>query len=250
MYKVIIVDDETSGRNVLEILIERHFPEMEVVGSCDNIEDASNLIMNVRPHIALLDIKMPDGGGFALLSRFKIIPFAVIFVTAHEEFALKALKMSAADYLLKPANRTDLEIAFEKAKLALQQKEHNQSGLQISLQNVFSDEKILVLNKYSGENIPVKDIIYIEADSNYSIIYTNKKSITTSKTLKELDEILCADDQQLIRIHKSYIINFNYLQKVLKGQGQNAVLLSNGKELEVSKRRWSAFKDYLLLYQK
>jgi two-component system LytT family response regulator len=245
MAKVLIVDDEESGGNVLRLLIQKYFPSLSLIGVCNNIVDAEIIIKKDQPDIVLLDIKMPGGGGFELLAKFKEINFAVIFITAHEEFALKALKISAVDYLLKPINKTDLDSAIIKSLEFLKLRKFYKENIKTTLINHYSNsnEKVFVINKYKGEEISFKEIIYIKADSNYATIYGVSKTYTVSKTLKEIEELICDDSNQMIRIHKSYIINTTFLENVSKNSAKNIITLKNGLHLEVSKRRWLLLKE-------
>lgn len=245
MTKVLIVDDEESGGNVLRLLIQKYFPSLSLIDVCNNIVDAEKIIKTKQPDIVLLDIKMPGGGGFELLAKFNEINFAVVFITAHEEFALKALKISAVDYLLKPINKTDLESAITKSLEFLKLRKFYKENIKTTLNNHYSNsaEKVFVINKYKGEEIPFKDIVFIKADSNYSTIYGSSKTFTVSKTLKEIEELICDESNQMIRIHKSYIINTDHLESVSKNSSRNFITLKNGLQLEVSKRRWLLLKE-------
>lgn len=245
MIKVLIVDDEVSGGNVIKLLIEKYFPDLSLIGICNNIIDAEKVLKSDLPDIVLLDIKMPGGGGFELLAKLTQINFAVIFITAHEEFALKALKISAVDYLLKPISKTDLESAIIKSLEFLELRNFYKENIKTTLNNHFlnNEEKVFVINKYKGEEVPLKDIILIKADSNYSTIYGTNKTYTVSKTLKEIEELICDASNQMIRIHKSYIINTAFLENVSKNSQKNIITLKNGVQLEVSKRRWLILKE-------
>lgn len=250
MKSVLVVDDEKSGRNVVKVLIEKYFSYLEIIGECDNINDAENFINNKKPDIVLLDVKMPNGSGLELLQKFSEIDFAVIFITAHEEFALKALKLSAIDYLLKPISKTELEIAIQKSLNFLKLREIYNQNIKAAINNQISsqNEKILVINKYKNESVVFKDICYIKADSNYSTIYTAKRNYTTSKTLKEIEELVCDETNYFIRIHKSSIVNYNKINKCFERNGAHFVILIDGEELEISKRRWVLLRDLFIKF--
>lgn len=247
MLRVLIVDDEESGRSVLKLLIEKHFPNLCICGVFSNITDAERLIRESPPDIALLDVKMEGGTGFDLLARIEKINFAVIFITAHEEYAMRAIKLSAVDYLLKPISKVDLEVAIQRSIEFIKIHSFYRDNINILLNNLSREEpeKTLVINKYSGEKILLKNIIYIKADSNYSIIYGTEKTHTISKTLKEIEEFLCIGNTQMIRIHKSHIVNMNWVEKVSGNSLKKVVKLKTGQELEVSKRRWLLLRERL-----
>lgn len=245
MLKVIIVDDEDNGRQVIKQLIENYFKELRVIASCCNIVQAEKAIQDLSPDIVFLDIEMPGGSGFDLLQKLEDINFALVFITAHEEFALKALKLSAVDYLLKPANRMEMEIAVTKSRDFLRYKQQFQGNLKTAIRNhnAESQDRKFVINKYKGEEILIKHIVFVEADTNYSIIHGQNKNYTVSKTLKEVEELLCDSSKGMVRIHKSYIINMDFLESIPKNSIKNLITLKGGLQLEVSKRKWVILKD-------
>jgi two-component system, LytTR family, response regulator len=252
MIKVIIVDDERSSCNILKILIEKYFPSLEIVAICTNMNNAEQEIINKQPDLAFLDIKMRGGGGFELLAKLNQINFAVVFVTAHQEYALKALKEQAVDYLIKPINKSDLEEAINKSLELIQLKKFYANNTNIALKNSITvpQDDFLVINKHKGEKLKAEEITYIKAESNYSTVYTRTNSYTLSKTLKEIEESICNDNNKLIRIHKSFIVNYNYVQAILRLNTENFVTLKNGEKIGVSRRRWllikEVFKNYLI----
>lgn len=245
MLNVVIVDDEDHGRQVIKQLIENYFKELRVIASCCNIVQAEKAIQDFSPDIVFLDIEMPGGSGFDLLQKLEDINFALVFITAHEEFALKALKLSAVDYLLKPANRMEMEIAVTKSRDFLRYKQQFQNNLKTAIRNHNSEsqDRKFVINKYKGEEILIKHIVFVEADTNYSIIHGQNKSYTVSKTLKEVEELLCDLSNRMIRIHKSYIINMDFLESIPKNSIKHLITLKGGLQLEVSKRKWVILKD-------
>ncbi|HUM51410.1 MAG TPA: LytTR family DNA-binding domain-containing protein [Chitinophagales bacterium] len=239
---VIIVDDEESGANVLRLLLEKYFNNIRVQTICHKITDAQKAILMFRPDIVFLDIRMQKENGFDLLNKFEKINFAVIFVTAYDEYALRAIKLRAVDYLLKPANKIDLEVAINKAVELLPLIRNNEYYYP---KNNKAGE-ILVLNKYKNTHLYLHEICYIIADSNYSIIYdVNKKRHTTSKTLKDMEELLCNDSYNFVRIHKSVIVNTQHLVS-FKTKGDNLVVsMPNDEEFEVAQRKKTEVK-YIL----
>ncbi len=243
MIKLIIVDDERSSCNVLRLLIEKYFLDLEVVAICRNIDDAEKEIETKNPDIVFLDVKMPGGGGFELLAKLNQINFAIVFITAHEEYALKALKERAVDYLIKPINKLELETAIIKSKEAIQLKKFYTENRGQTLSAPDTQQNYLVINKHKGEKINVSEIMYIKAESNYSVLYTQTKSIIVSKTLKEIEETICNHNNKLIRIHKSFIVNYGYVTSISNHAINNFIILNNGDKIGVSKRRWLFIKE-------
>lgn len=247
MTKVIIVDDEDNGRQLIERLIAVYFSELQVVASCCCIEEAEQAIRTHSPDIVFLDIEMPGGSGFELLQHLGEIDFAVVFVTAHEAFALKALKLSAVDYILKPPSQADLQTAISKSMEFVRYRQFYHENLKTLTSNHLSgaQEKKLVINKYKGEEIAFKDIVFVEADVNYSKVHGRTKSYTLSKNLGELEELLCGLSDRMIRIHKSYIVNVDFLESLPQHASRPLLTLKGGTQLEVSKRRWVLLREFL-----
>ena len=245
--KVILIDDEASSIQVLSILLQKYFPDLEIVATAQNIEDGEAVIKQCQPDILFLDIQMPDGSGFDLLKNLEKSTCSVVFITAYDQYAIKAFKISAVDYLLKPVSAKDLQIAIEKCikmrPFHLQNPiEYDDLLLNTTAQ---SHEKILVLNKYSNEKIMYKRIISIEADSNYVIIHTNQnQKIVLSKTLKEIEELICDETNYFLRVHKSYIINTQYIKSVHKREPAS-ITMQNNQVIEIPQRRKVEIVDIL-----
>ncbi|MBL7909879.1 MAG: response regulator transcription factor [Bacteroidia bacterium] len=234
-YTAIIVDDEKSNRLILNTLLKKGSPEIEVIFETDDIEEAFVQINKLKPDLLFLDIQMPKGGGFTLLKKFKEYPFEVIFVTSFDKYALNAIKASALDYLLKPVERADLKAAVEKFK-HVQQKKLGVTNNPL-LQNLVteSDKKVAIHHKGNVILLPIKDINYIEADINYTNVFTDTTSFYLPKTLGEWEEILL-NHINFIRINKSMIVNTIYCSYYEKGDPIVLVLKNNIKG-PVSRRR-------------
>lgn len=241
MLKSIIVDDEAKSGESLRILIEDFCEGVQVCAICQNVDAGLEAIKEHQPDVVFLDIQMQRETGFDLLTRVKNVTFEVIFTTAHSEYAMKAFKFSAIDYLLKPIDIEELKTALDKVNKKLND---NISGrLQHLMQNLratSSENYKLALPTSDGLFfVRVSEIIYCEASSNYTEIYTEdgKKHIV-SRTLKEYDEMLA--DHNFYRIHNSYLINLNLIKKYIRGEG-GSVIMTNGKSLDVSKRKKEGF---------
>jgi len=235
MIRTLIIDDEENNRLRLKNMINEHFPQINVVGEADGVETGLAAITNSNPEVVLLDIKMADGDAFDLLEKVKSVSFKIIFVTAYEEYALRAIKFSALDYLLKPVSVDDLKTAFLKAENQILDELRLQlSTLQSNLQT--TKNKTLALR--TSEKIyllDVNDIIRCEADRNYTYFFVNEqKKHIASQPMKEFEDLLV--DFGFIRIHKSHLINISYIASFDKTDG-GYVILKDKTEIPVSRRK-------------
>jgi two-component system LytT family response regulator len=236
--KCIIIDDEIHCIGTLEILLQKYFPEIEIIATCKNGAEGILAIEKCKPDFILLDISMPKMNGFEMLSRIKKLDFSTIFTTAYDNYAIEAFKVSAIDYLLKPIEKTDLRRAISKLQKGIDPNAI-QAQLHSFLENFGSmnaNFPNLALPTLSGyEMVKIEDIVHIESDSNYSVIYFldgTKKTIT--RTLKELEIQL--KSYSFVRIHRSNMINLLHLREYIKGEG-GYVILKNGQHLDVSRRK-------------
>jgi two-component system, LytTR family, response regulator len=245
MVKSIIVDDEFKSRESLKILIEDFCEDVSVDALCQNVNEALIAIERIKPHVVFLDIQLQSETGFDLLSRLKKVDFDIIFTTAHSEYAIKAFKFSAIDYLLKPINIEELKQSLDKVKA---KSNHSFSDrleqLIYNLKPMASQKYKLALPSNDGlVFVKVDEIVYCEADSNYTQIHlVNDKKYLVSRTLKEYEELL--KDQDFFRIHNSFLINLNLIQNYVRGEG-GYVVMANGKSLDVSKRKKESFLSRL-----
>ena len=238
MFKAVIIDDESKARNALKNLIAKHCSNIVVVAEADCVKAGIETINANFPDIVFLDVQMPDGTGFDLLEQLGDVDFKVIFASAYDKFAIQAFRFSAIDYLLKPVEPDMLIEACSKLTGDNRITEINKK-LEVLLNNRNSFEKI-ALPTLDGINfVNIKEIIRCESDNNYTNIFlTGGRKFIVSKTLKEFDEMLSPFN--FFRIHKSHLINLNYLQKYNKGEG-GYVIMEDGSELEVSRRRKDDF---------
>lgn len=241
MLKSIIVDDEFKSGESLKILIEDFCDDVEVSAICSTVDEGIAAIAAHQPDVVFLDIQMQRETGFDLLERLKEVKFEVIFTTAHSEYALKAIKFSAIDYLLKPIDLEELKASLSKVKKKLSQNIGARlQHLMKNLRDPSTENYKLALPTAEGLFfVKVSSIVYCEASSNYTEIFTDdgKKHIV-SRTLKEYDEML--SDHNFFRIHNSYLINLNAVNKYIRGEG-GSVVMSNGRSLDVSKRKKEGF---------
>lgn len=237
-YTAVVVEDEYKVREVFIDLIHHYCKEIEIVGEAENITGAYDLILSTKPNIVFLDIEMPQGNGFELLSKFPSPPFEVIFVTSYGHYAIKAIKLSALDYLLKPVMVSDLLEMVNRIKERFENKNQSEqySVLLENLNNPPQQKKLVVHTKTKTEYVLFNDIIYLQGDGNYTIIQLANNKIHVAKTLKDYEEILCNSDSPFMRVHKTYIVNTNFILNVSHGEN-NTILLKNNSNLEISRRK-------------
>ena len=238
MISACIVDDEKKGRDSLQRLLEEYCKEVEVVGQANSVETAYQFILKNKPELVFLDVEMPQGSGFELLKRFEKINFKTIFVTAHQHYAIKAIKFSAVDYLLKPVDVVELVAAVNHA---IDTHNHNHHlHYSVLLENLEN-------NKTGKIAIPVKDgvafispleIIRFQADGTYTHIYTQTDKYTATKNIKEYEELL--HELDFFRAHNSHLINLKHVKHFSRVDGYFAQM-SDGSVVEVSRRKKEQF---------
>lgn len=245
--RCIIVDDEKKAREILIAVLQEHCPNITIVAQAGNIEDAENLLNNHQIDVLFLDVEMPGGTGFDLLDKVKNIDFEVIFTTAYDQYAIKAIKFSAIDYLLKPLQVDELKEALKRVS-----EKHNgvdalsKDNLLALLENVKprNKKKIAIAEGKGMVILSIDQIIRCEADKNYTNIYLqNGQCILSSKNLKEYEDML--RDEVFYRVHQSHLINLNFIEKLTKEDGAY-LILKDGSQIEVSRRRKSELMDRLL----
>jgi two-component system LytT family response regulator len=242
MLTAIIIDDENSSRNSLRQKLTNHCPLISIIGECENGEEGILMVTEKKPDLVFLDVEMPRMNGFTMLQQLHYKNFEIIFITAYDYYAIKAIKFSALDYLVKPVEVEDLKVAVEKATQKQLQSIGNER-LEILLQNLNTDKKelqrIAIPSMEGLLFVETGHIIYLEANSNYTCFYlTNNTKITVAKTLKDFEELLPASS--FMRIHHSYIINKNLVKKYIKGEG-GQVVMSNDTVLDVARRKKDEF---------
>lgn len=240
MLKSVIVDDEYKSRESMRILLEEFCDSVEVCALCQNVDEGIQAIRKFKPEVVFLDVQMQRETGFDLLTKIQNINFEVIFTTAHSEYAIKAFKFSAIDYLLKPIDLEELKFAINKVNKKLY--DNISLRLEHLVQNLRSTSENYKLALPTSDGlffVKVSDIIYCEASSNYTEIVTGDgKKHLVSRTLKEYDDMLT--DHNFYRIHNSYLINLNAIKKYVRGEG-GYVVMNNDRSLDVSKRKKEGF---------
>jgi two-component system, LytTR family, response regulator len=245
MIRTVIIDDEKNVRELVKNILNDLCPGVEVVGDADGVKSGLELIQNTRTDLLLLDIKMQDGTGFDLIAQYKGEPFRIVFITAYEEYAIKAIKLSAVDYILKPIAPEDLKNAIGKAEhLLAAEHEMKVKTLLGNLNNHLHDDKKIVLRTHDKLHyIPVGDIIYCESDNSYSTFYLkDKTSIIVSRTLKEFEDILAG--YGFYRPHKSYLINLKHIRAYDKTDGGN-IIMSDQLVIPISDKKKEEFLNLM-----
>lgn len=242
MIKAIIIDDETNNQELISNLLKSYAENIQVVALANSVETAYQAIMEHHPDLIFLDIQMPDGTGFDLLKKFEKINFKIIFVTAHQEFAIEAFKYSALDYLLKPLSPTNLIEAVKKVEESISSEDLNLK-LKILLSNIAepikSKKKIVLKTMERIYSVDIDDIIRFESDGGYTKVYlVDGKRIMVSRTMKEFDDLLL--DVGFLRVHHSHLVNMNHLFCFEKAEGH--VVMKDESIVPVSNRK----KDQLL----
>ena len=247
MIKAILIDDERSSLESLAFEIDAYCTDVKVVGSSRDPEEGIELIKSLKPDLVFLDIEMPGMNGFELLQSFPAIPFDVIFVTAYDQFAIRAFEFNAIDYILKPVRKIKLVQAVEKVKNKMQH--HFDAGqLAALMQNLQVQskgglEKIALPIGDGFSMVHINDIAYLNADSNYTWVYmADGKKHLIAKTLKEIEGML--NFAQYLRVHKSYSVNLNHIDRYVRGQG-GYLITTDGVQIPVSRAQKSELMERL-----
>jgi two-component system LytT family response regulator len=230
----VIIDDEVTVRNAISSLLGDYFPEIRIIASAGTVEEGYESIVKHKPDLVFLDIELPDGTGFDLLRKFQQIPFKIIFVTGHQEYALDAIKVSALDYVLKPVDTDELRHAVEKAGEIISQEEQKLKfqALNENLQSKKVLKRIILHTSDHLQLVSVSDIIRAEADSNYtSFSLSDGKHVLVSRTIKEFESLLSGSG--MIRVHQSHLVNINYIDRFVKKDG-GYLLLKDSTKIPVS----------------
>jgi len=238
--KAILVEDEANSREILRNYLEKYCPDVELMGESENIQEGLALIEKHPLDLVFLDVEMPYGNAFDLLDQVKNRTFETVFVTAYNQYAMDALNMHAAYYLMKPINIDELVKAVAYVK-QIREKESALHGKVLTTKFKHVDGKITIPQQDGFQVLNVSDILYCIADDNYTEIHLVNKKIVVSKTLKYFETALA--NFSFARIHKSYLVNVNEVIKYRKGKG-GSVLVSNGKELLVSASKKRDFLSY------
>jgi two-component system, LytTR family, response regulator len=241
-YKVVIVEDEMAAREILQVYVQKYCPRLEIIGEAKDYREAIKMIPELKPDIVFLDVELPFGNGFDVLEACKELAFETIFITAFSDYAIKALNMSAAYYLLKPLSIDELITAVEKIESILDSKDKSSTN-KILRENYIQkseDKKQLILPTVDGfEVLRIDNVLRLQANGNFTDIYTrDKQKKMVCRFLKFFEDLLPPD---FIRVHRSHIINKNAVTSFHKGGG-GYVVMEDGSEVEIS----STYKEGFL----
>lgn len=241
--KIVIIDDEPHGVESIKLFLDKQYPTFEVLGIADSVKSAVELLSSTSPDLVFMDIQLPDGSGFDILEKITHRDFNLIFVTAYNQYAIKAFKYSAIDYLLKPFDYNDMDDAVQKIinKKPSSPKIHEEQ-FNTLLQNTKQDkpEKIVLATSDSIEFVSVNDIIHILSDGNYCTLHMkSREDLMVSKNMGEFEIML--EDYPFFRTHQSHIVNLNYVQKVARFDGD--IIMDGGSVAILSRRKRNQFLD-------
>ncbi len=241
MIQAIIIDDEPASLKALQLKIGRVSDAIQIKAVFLSAAEAMDQIADLEPDLVFLDIEMPEMDGFRFLEHFRERNFEVIITTAHDQYAIRAVRQSVIDFLLKPVSTTELSAAIERAKQKIKVKRKSEKSAFHKLNAQF--DKIPVPSMRGVQFLPVKEILYLVSEGNYtSIFLENKVKIVSSRNLGDYEVLL--GDLHFFRIHHSTIINLSHIREYLKGEG-GSVILSDHTELDVSKRKKKEFLEHI-----
>lgn len=242
MIRSIIIDDEQHCVLALLRDLQQHCPSIEIAGTCSSAKEGIMAIKKINPDLIFLDVEMPWMNGFEMLEVLGDVHFSIIFTTAHDEFAAKAFRISAVDYLLKPIDAGDLKAAVQKVERKMGEGSHVQhiSNLLRNMKQPSAGQKIALPQREGYEFVDVSSIIYCTAEGAYTKVFiADKKTMLISRTLGDVEELLPPEIFQ--RIHHSTLVNTGYITQFLRTDG-GYVVLKSGEKLSVSKAK----KDMLM----
>jgi len=244
MIRSVLIDDERNALEMMEWLLKTYCPQVEIVAMCDSSVQGIEAINKHRPDLVFLDIEMPNLNGFDLLEQFDKPFFDVVFCTAYDQFALRAFRYSALNYLLKPVDPFELKSTVER----IEEKKSSISKEQLSLllqtmqQPAKTTPQRIALTTGDGlVFVPTTDIIYCEAESNYTnVVLSGGKKVLVSKVLKDIDEVLSGPD--FYRVHSSFLININRIKKLIRGDG-GYIIMDNDATVNISRSKRQDFME-------
>lgn len=244
MIKALVVDDESCIREIIQMFLEIYFPQVVVVAQVESVEEAIGAIEKHQPQLVFLDIEIKGGTGFQVLQKLKKRDFKIIFVTAHNEFAIQAIKFSAIDYLMKPINEFEFKVGVDRALQEIE-KQEIQSSVDLLLNNYQdrSDKKLVLRTAKELVMVNVSQIVRCQADNVYTTFFLESgEKVVVSKSLADYTPLL--EPFGFIRTHQSHLVNLNYIKKLDKSDG-GFLLLKNNAEIPISVRRKQIILDFL-----
>ncbi|HLA56321.1 MAG TPA: LytTR family DNA-binding domain-containing protein [Flavobacterium sp.] len=242
MLRAIVIDDIETIRKKNIAIIKASCPNITVVGQADSVESGVKIIRQLSPDIVFLDVEMPDGTGFELLQKLKPIDFKVIFITGYEDFAIKAFRFSAIDYLLKPLSSNDLIEAVKKAEDSLSKEVFDMklSNLFANLERSKNLQNLILKTADRIYSVNIQDVVHCESDKNYTTFhFINAPKLVVSTNLKEYETLLTP--YNFFRTHQSHLINMAYFDHFIKAEGGNTIVMKNKTAIPLSRRKKDEF---------
>ncbi|HEX8563169.1 MAG TPA: LytTR family DNA-binding domain-containing protein [Flavobacterium sp.] len=250
MITALLIDDDANLRNGMKTMLARYAPDIQILGEADDVATGITAISTLQPQVVFLDIQLTDGTGFDILEQLALkngkASFHIVFITAHEQYAIKAFRFSALDFLLKPVDPEELQKVIAKINNVLQ-KSDNYAHIDLLLENIrkkVDNFKRIALSTSEGIHLfEISDIIRCESLDNYTKFYIrNNKPVLISKTLKEYEELL--SEHGFERIHQSHLINLSYLKSYIRKDG-GYVVMSDNSNLPISQRKKERLQELL-----
>lgn len=242
MLGAVVIDDIERIRKENIAVIKSACPHISIIGEADSVENGAKLIRQLNPDLVFLDVEMPDGTGFDLLQKLSPINFKVIFITGYEDFAIRAFRFSAIDYLLKPLDSKELTEAVKKAEELL-----SKDIFDVKLHNLFTNlerpknlQKLILKTSDKIYSVNIQDIVNCESDKNYTTFhFINAPKLVVSTNLKEYEAML--SPYNFFRTHKSHLINMAYFDHFIKSEGGNTIIMKNKMAIPLSVRKKEEF---------
>lgn len=244
MIRCVLIDDESNSLEMMEWLLKTYCPQVQIEAMCNSAEKGIEAIEKHKPDVVFLDIEMPHMNGFDMLEQFDRLTFDVVFCTAYDQFAIKAFRYSALNYLLKPVDPEDLKETIRR--LEERKSSPSKEQIELLLQNIHTQQKPTVqrIALTTGDGmifVSTSDILYCQAESNYTaVVLAGGKKVLVSKVLKDIDEALAGPD--FFRIHNSYLINLNKIKKFVRGEG-GYVIMEDNATVSISRSRRQEFME-------
>lgn len=245
MIRTVIIEDEIHLREINRMMLENNFPDIEIVGETGKVEEAVNLIQNLKPNLVLCDIELEDGNCFQVLQKCKPYKFRPVFITAFNQYAIKAIKFSAIDYILKPVNEFEFCEAIQRAINSLPENtaELQTDNFMSHMNSGGATKKVVLRTADSMHLVDMHEILYCKSDNSYTTFFLKeKKEITVSRSIKEFSELF--SDYNFLRPHQSYLVNLSAITKIDKTDG-GFIIMQNGAEIPISSRRKQAIFEEL-----
>ena len=244
MIKAVIIEDEFNAQNTLDKLIQYTQKDIEVIAKIDNVSDAITFLKEESPDLVFLDIELIGGNAFQILESLESISFKILFTTAYDEFAIKAIKFDTIDYLLKPIDSDELTECLDRFRAVFKKEQIYKNAVdQVSEINQKETEKTLLIKTADAQYLlQIKDIVRCQSDGAYTIFYTSDKKIMSARNLKYYENIL--SEHTFVRVHQSHLVNIKYIKAI---NSNNTVSLTNDEHIPVATRKKAYLKQVLTI---